>query len=132
MRAAAVVLACALVGGCASLDRDFADEKESWQGADYDEVVTRWGQPTSGERLADGIERRTWVSEGVSWQPGPTVGLGVFGGGRGSGVGVGVNVPIGAPPPPVHCERTLYFRDGRVVDQEWNGPWDYCSSFSKR
>jgi hypothetical protein len=124
-------LLLALLAGCATTNPDFEVERQSWQNATYDEVVARWGHPVSAEKLPDGVETRTWISEGVPWQPGPSVGVGVFGGGRGSGVGVGVNVPFGSPPPPVRCERTLYFRDGRVVDQMWNGPVDFCARFRR-
>jgi hypothetical protein len=127
-----LILVSLLLGGCATMDRDLTAEQDSWYGATYDEVVARWGQPVGGQKTADGTEARTWVSEGAPWTPGgPSVGFGVFGGSRGSGVGVGVNVPFGSPPPPVRCERTLYFRDGRVVDQQWVGPPDYCAGFRR-
>jgi hypothetical protein len=29
------------------------------------------------------------------------------------------------------CERTLFLQNGRVVDQNWQGPGDFCSSFRR-
>jgi hypothetical protein len=52
----------------------------------------------------------------------------------GSGMGVGIGVGVTSGPSrdvPVTCERTLIFRDGRVVDQLWNGPADYCGTFRR-
>jgi hypothetical protein len=126
--ALAAMLACV---GCASMTHDLAEDKATWDNATYDEVVARWGQPVSGSARADGAEGRTWVSESVPYQSGPSVGFGVFGGGRGSGAGIGVNVPFGSPPAPLRCERTLYFRDGRVIDQQWTGPADFCAGFRR-
>lgn len=131
MRAAGWLLACALATGCAALQRDLEEEKATWQGASYDEVVARWGQPLSGDKLPSGLERRVWASESTPSPSGPAVDMGVFGGsGGGGGVGVGINLPIGSPSV-VRCERMLYFRDGVVVDQEWNGPVSYCAGFRR-
>jgi hypothetical protein len=30
------------------------------------------------------------------------------------------------------CDRTLAFRDGRVVDGRWNGDPAYCTRFARR
>ena len=48
----------------------------------------------------------------------------------GGGVGVGAGFPFGQPPP-VRCERTLIFRDGRVSEQTWTGAPEYCASFGR-
>lgn len=89
--------------------------------------MARWGQPAR----SDGKDSYTWVSEGVPYSAGgPTVGVGVFGGGV-SGVGVGVGFPFGGSPSASHCERTLAFKEGRVVEQNWIGPADYCASFRR-
>ena len=119
------------LAACATTGPDLASEKQSWQGATYDEVVARWGTPQTGERRSDGLEARTWVSEGTPFRPGPSVGIGGFGGSRGSGVGVGINLPIGGGAPTERCERTLYFRDAVVVDQQWVGPSDFCAGFRR-
>ena len=79
------------------------------------------------------------MSEGAPvYRSGPTVGFGVGGwGGRGGGsavgVGVGVSGPIGqgSVSPPARCERTLSFRDGRLVQQEWIGPDEICSEYAR-
>ena len=123
-----IFLVAALVG-CATADP--AQEKQAWLGASYDEVVARWGQPASGERLPDGVEVRNWVSEAPALGGGTSISIGGVSIGRGGGVGVGVGVPIGSPPPPVRCERTLYFRDAHVIDADWSGPADYCGTFRR-
>jgi hypothetical protein len=33
--------------------------------------------------------------------------------------------------PPARCERTLTFRDGRMVEQSWIGPDEICSGYSR-
>jgi hypothetical protein len=116
-----------LVASCASVERDLQDTRASWQGATYEDVVARWGQPTR----SDGKDSYTWVSEGVAYRAGgPAVGVGVFGGGV-SGVGVGVGFPFGGSTSASQCERTLVFNEGRVVEQNWIGPADYCASFRR-
>jgi len=32
---------------------------------------------------------------------------------------------------PARCERTLVFKDGRVVEQTWLGSAEYCSTFRR-
>jgi len=32
---------------------------------------------------------------------------------------------------PVRCERTLVFKDGRVDEQTWQGPAEYCRTFGR-
>jgi hypothetical protein len=53
---------------------------------------------------------------------------------RGGGsVGVGVGFPIGggSVSPPAACERTLTFRDGRLVEQSWIGPDEICAEYGR-
>jgi hypothetical protein len=56
------------------------------------------------------------------------------GSGRGGGGGVGVGIggvifnPSGSA---VRCDRTLVFREGRVVEQDWNGEPDFCKRFAR-
>lgn len=119
-------MAAIALAACATLDRDLFATRQSWQGVSYDEVVARWGAPARSE----GKDSHTWVSEGVPWRGGPSVGVGVFGGGS-SGVGIGASFPIGQPEPLSRCERTLVFRDGRVAEQAWLGPADYCTGFRR-
>jgi hypothetical protein len=124
-----------LLAACATTEK----AKESWVGATYDDAVRAWGAPARSGKLADGTEVHTWVSEGAPvYRSGPTVGFGVGGwGGRGGGsavgVGVGVSGPIGqgSVSPPARCERTLSFRDGRLVQQEWIGPDEICSEYAR-
>jgi hypothetical protein len=134
MRAAALA-AMALLAACATTEK----AKESWMGATYDDAVRAWGAPARSGKLADGTEVHTWVSEGgPTYRSGPSVGIGVggFGGGRGGGsvgVGVGASFPIGqgSVAPPARCERTLSFRDGRLVQQEWIGPDEICAEYAR-
>jgi hypothetical protein len=128
------LLAClalsALLAGCASTEK----AKESWAGATFDEVVRAWGPSVRSGTLSDGTEVHTWVSEGGPvYRSGPSVGFGGFGGRGGSGVGVGVSVPIGGGTvePPARCERTLSFREGRLVQQEWLGQDEVCSIYTR-
>ena len=125
----------ALAAACAStsIEEELGEARDSWQGASYDEVVTRWGPPARGTAPAEGTQTHTWVSQEAPVRPyGPSVGVGVFGGsgGRG-GVGVGVGFPIGATVNPSTCERTLTFRDGRLVEQHWTGDPAYCRYFKR-
>lgn len=125
----------ALLTACATTEK----AKESWVGATYDDAVRAWGAPARSGKLSDGTEVHTWVSEGAAtYRSGSSVGFGVGGwGGRGGGsavgVGVGVSAPIGqgSVSPPARCERTLSFRDGRLVQQEWIGPDEICAEYSR-
>ena len=136
MRAIQVAVLTALLAACATTDK----AKETWLGASYDETVRAWGPPVRSGKLADGSDVHTWVSEaGPTYRSGPTVGFGIGGigmggGGRTStGVGVGATVPIGqgSATPPSSCERTMTFRDGRLVEQNWIGPDEVCSVFGR-
>ena len=120
----------ALLAACASTEK----AKESWSGATYDDFVRAWGAPQRSGKLADGAEVHTWLSEaGPTYRTGPSIGVGGFGGSRGGGVGVGVSVPIGQDRPvaPARCERTLTFRDGKLVDQSWIGSDEVCTEYTR-
>ena len=124
----------ALLAACATTE----EAKQSWAGATYDEAVRAWGPPARSTKLADGSDVHTWVAEGgPTYSSGPTVGFGIGGfgggGGRSTGVGVGASVPIGggSAVPPARCERTLTFRDGRMIEQSWLGQDDMCSGFKR-
>jgi hypothetical protein len=127
MNARALVLV--LLAGCATQQVDLSATQAGWQGAPYDAAVAQWGTPTRSTLLADGRDARTWVSDapaGGTWYPS----IGVFGGSRGMGVGTSVMMgQSGAEY--TRCERTLFFRDGRVVEQLWQGPPSYCSTFRR-
>jgi hypothetical protein len=132
---AAALAAMALLAACATTEK----AKESWVGATYDDAVRAWGAPARSGKLTDGTEVHTWVSEGApTYRSGSSIGFGVGGwggGGGGSsvGVGVGVSAPIGqgSVSPPARCERTLSFRDARLVEQTWIGPDEICGEFSR-
>jgi hypothetical protein len=47
------------------------------------------------------------------------------------GGGVGVGIPVGSPDPISRCERTMIFREGRVVEQTWLGAPEYCYAFRR-
>jgi hypothetical protein len=122
-------LSLLVLAGCAAAPPGVPEAKQSWQGASYDTVVARWGQPTRGETLPDGREQRTWISEfrrprGAIF---PSFGIGIGGGNVGVGVGVaGAGVPVGEDVQT--CERTLVFADGKVVDQTWTGNESFCAT----
>jgi hypothetical protein len=126
-----------MLAACATVTTEKA--KESWSGATYDDLVRVWGAPSRSGKLSDGADVHTWVSDaGPTYRGGSSVGFGIggFGGGRGGGsvgVGVGASMPIGqpTPAPPARCERTLTFRDGRVVEQSWIGPDEVCAEFAR-
>jgi hypothetical protein len=127
----ALIAAAALAVGCASVEQELGAVKDAWQGAAYDEVVTRWGPPARSTTLPDGRQAHTWVSQEVPISGGgPQVGVGVFGGSGGGGVGVGIGFPFGGSKR-ASCERTLTFRDGAVTEQSWSGDPSYCSFFKR-
>ena len=132
-----LALAASVVAACATTNDELAAVRESWRGATYDDLVRTWGPPARSGKLGDGAEVHTWVSDaGPAYRSsGASIGFGGFrGSGGGSGVGVGVGIPIGGtstPAPPARCERTLTFRDGRVVEQSWIGPDEVCAEFTR-
>jgi hypothetical protein len=93
--------------------------------------VAAWGPPTRIVK-SGGQENHTWVTD----ERMPRGGSDVYGGvgvGRGVGIGVGVGGAIfGASGEPVRCERTLVFREGRVVDEDWSGEPEFCKRFVRR
>ena len=123
------------MAACATTEK----ARESWSGATYDDFVRAWGAPARSGKLGDGADVHTWVSDaGPTYRSGPSVGIGLGGfrgGGGGSGVGVGVggSVPIGQGTvgPPARCERTLTFREGRLVEQSWIGPDEVCAEYAR-
>jgi hypothetical protein len=125
-RAAALALICA-AAACATTGSDLERAKQSWQGATHEEVVARWGIPAR----TDAKNSQTWISEGVPYRAQPSVGFGLFGGGGRTSVGVGVGIPVGSPEPLARCERTMVFEEGRVVDQSWVGPAEFCYGFRR-
>jgi hypothetical protein len=125
------LLAAALLAGCATT-ADIEKAKGSWQGATYDEVVARWGVPARQTKLSDGSDVYTWVSEGGGGgYSGSSVG--VFGGSGGVGVGIGLPLPgMGGGGGEIQrCERSLTFKNARVVDQLWQGSPRFCSGFRR-
>ena len=128
-------LILALLVGCShvTVEQEFDQAKSSWLGANYDEMVTRWGPPTRSATLSDGRQTHTWISqEGPIRAGGPSVGVGVFGGGGGGGgVGVGFGFPFGATQNPPICERTVTFQEGKLSEQNWTGDPAYCSNFKR-
>ena len=128
-----LILAACLLAGCATVEQEFNEVKAAWQGASYDEVVTRWGPPARSATLSDGRQTHTWVSQEVATGGGgPQVGVGVFGGSGGGGIGVGVGFPFGTTVNRAGCERTLTFRDSTVVEQSWTGDQAYCRFFKRK
>ena len=131
MRLISIAAVAALVAACASTsDADVFAARDTWKGSSYDDVVARWGVPARSTKLADGREAYTWMSETFTSRPAFFPSIGVFGGSGGAGVGVGVGGASGGGELQ-RCERTLIFQKGRVVDQTWQGPADYCASFRK-
>lgn len=64
-----------------------------------------------------GLENHTWLTEERVARAGGGGGAGgaIFGAGGESG----------------RCERTLMFRDGRVVDEDWSGEPEFCKRFGR-
>jgi hypothetical protein len=119
-----------LLAACAAPGENVGPDS-GWNGASYDDVVRAWGTPARSTKLSDGSSVYTWVSEGVGTRGrvSPSVGVGISSGG---GVGIGTGVMFGSSGgEPVRCERTLIFREGRVAEQNWQGPAEYCSSFKR-
>jgi hypothetical protein len=125
------LLALAFLAACVTTEK----ARESWaSGATYDDIVRAWRAPARSGKLADGADVHTWVSEaGPTYRSGPSVGIGGFGGSGGRGVGVGVGFPIGSgsATAPARCERTLTFRDNRLVEQSWIGPDEICAEYAR-
>jgi hypothetical protein len=121
-----------LLAGCAASGGGITEARSSWDGATYDEVVLRWGTPARSTKLTDGRDVYTWVSDSVGSRGSSAVGFGVGGGGGGGGVGIGTGIMFGSGGgEPVRCERTLIFKEGRVDEQNWQGPAQYCNSFGR-
>jgi hypothetical protein len=124
-------LSALLLAACAATpDADMPAARDTWRGATYEEVVSRWGVPARSTRLADGRDAYTWVSETVAARGALWPSLGIFGGSGGFGIGTGVTVGPGGGEFQ-RCERTLIFDKGRVSDQTWHGPADFCASFKR-
>lgn len=104
-----LAFAVSALAACASTD-EFAAARQSWRGATYDQVVMAWGTPSQSS-----VDSHTWLSDDSS----PRV--------QGSGGGVGGMIFAAA-----RCDRTLAFRDGRVVDERWAGDPEYCKRFARR
>jgi hypothetical protein len=121
----------AFLAGCAGNPANPDDARLSWNGSDYDTVVMQWGAPVRSTTLTDGREARTWVSDAPASGGGFFPSFGLFGGSGGVGMGVG-GMAVGGGGGFTRCERTLIFRDGRVVDQTWQGDAHYCASFTRR
>jgi hypothetical protein len=121
-----MLAALAVLAGCATT-ADVDKARASWNGATYDEVVAAWGQPASQTTLKDGLQGYTWISQSGGY--GPSVGA--YGGSGGGGVGISLPLPGMGGMVSGHCQRTLGFKDGRVVDQIWQGTTQYCSIFGR-
>ena len=132
MRLVTLTAILLFVAGCASTPKgeEVASARTSWSGATYDEVVSRWGTPVRSTKMSDGRDVYTWVSEQVASRSSIWPSLGIFGGSGGVGIGTGVTMGPGGGDWQ-RCERTLFFQNGRVVDQMWQGPSDYCGQFAR-
>lgn len=131
LRRFAGVFAIVLAAGCQSIGENYSEARNSWDSASYDSVIAQWGQPSRHTTLADGRQVYTWFSQqGGGGGVYPSIGLS-SGNASSLGVGTGVALSQGSTES-TRCERTLYFKDERVVDQSWLGPWRYCSSFARR
>ena len=130
MRYMAIALVL-LAAGCASTPKgDIVAARSSWNGATYDEVLARWGTPVRSTKTSDGRDVYTWTSEKIASRGSIWPSLGIFGGSGGVGVGTGVTMGPGGGEWQ-RCERTLFFQNGRVVDQMWQGPSVFCGQFGR-
>jgi hypothetical protein len=118
--------ALALLAGCATT-ADVDRAKASWHGATYEDVVAAWGQPIGQTTLEDGLVGYTWISQSA----GHGASVGAYGGSGGGGIGISLPLPGMGGTVSGRCQRTLSFKDGRVVDQIWQGTTQYCSIFSR-
>jgi hypothetical protein len=109
-RASGVLALAAAVAACASTDGELAAARDSWRGATYDQVLMAWGTPSQSS-----VDSHTWLSDDSA----PRM--------PGSSGGVGGMVFAAA-----RCDRTLAFRDGRVVDGRWNGDPEFCKRYARR
>jgi hypothetical protein len=104
---------------CAAMDGELNAARDSWRGATYDQVLMAWGTPSSS-----GNDWHTWLTYD---SPPPQA--------ERSGGGAG-GVIFGAPGTvrdvTPRCDRTLAFRDGRVVDANWVGDAEFCKRFARR
>lgn len=131
MRVALILSMLFLLSGCATPRGSSDNARDSWRGATYDEVVSRWGAPSRSTTLTDGRPAHTWISESTSSRGSVYPSIGIFGGSGGVGVGTSVTVGPGGYEQ-VRCERTLIFSIGRVVEQHWLGSADYCNEFARK
>ena len=109
-RASWALALAAAVAACASTDGELAAARDSWRGATYDQVLMAWGTPSQSS-----VDSHTWLSDDSAPRA------------PGSSGGVGGMVFAAA-----RCDRTLAFRDGRVVDGRWSGDPAYCTRFARR
>ncbi len=124
-------LIAVLLAGCAGLESDFTSARDSWLDAPYDEVVLRWGTPVRSTRLTDGRDVCTWASEGSLPRGNVRPSIGIFGG-SGGRMSIGTGVMFGSGDGEfARCERTQIFKDGRVEEQTWQGPVEYCNTFRR-
>ncbi len=106
-----LALAALAAAACASTDgSELAAARDSWHGATYDQVLMAWGTPSQSS-----VDSHTWLSADT----GPRR--------PSSGGGIG-----GMMYPAARCDRTLAFRDGRVVDGRWGGDPAFCQSYARR
>jgi hypothetical protein len=124
-------LIAVLLAGCATSGGGITEARDSWDGAAYDEVVLSWGTPVRSTKLNDGRNVYTWVSDGTASRGRVYPSIGISGG-SGGGIGIGTGIVFGSGGgEPARCERTLIFKDGRVDEQNWQGPAEYCKSFGR-
>ena len=116
-----------VLAGCAA-PAELTEARDSWDSATYDEVVLRWGTPARSTKLSDGRDVYTWVSDSVGSRGSSSVGFGI---GGGVGIGTGIMFGSGGGEPVARCERSLIFRAGRVDEQTWQGPAEYCRTFGR-
>ena len=101
-------IATIALAACAATDQAGTTAlTESWRGASYDEVAAAWGPPAQSAGASH------------SWR-------------SGSGTGGGVGMIFSAAGEPVRCDRTLVFRDRRVVDASWSGDPEFCKRLVRR
>jgi hypothetical protein len=129
MRAIALLLM--LLAGCATTSGDIQGARDTWQGASYDDVVSRWGAPHRHTTLSDGSYVYTWEAESTGSGGHFYPSFGLFGGSGGIGIGTAMLIGGGGGGDLVRCDRTLVFRNGRVADQTWQGEPGFCSSFKR-
>lgn len=130
MRTMSLVLAVAMMAGCASVPPAEVDAKmRAWEGIHINELMNAWGPPTNQYQAA-GHQYFSWSSQSTD-SGGPSFGIGLGSYGTHSGGSVGTSVGGGYKT--VNCQRSAELDPaGKVVAIRWNGDSTYCNEVTPK